>query len=71
MVEVGILLALMGTAAVWMAVTLLRRRRSRPDGVDGHLIEQEHTMRAARSRAEYSSIAVHNTPLNGGNSYRP
>ncbi|MFE4975626.1 hypothetical protein ACFRAR_26435 [Kitasatospora sp. NPDC056651] len=50
-----------------------RARRSRFDGTEGLLIEQQRTAQAARMRATYSSVSVHHG--NGvlgdeGNHYR-
>ncbi|MFD4654058.1 hypothetical protein ACFWP2_00355 [Kitasatospora sp. NPDC058444] len=55
------LLALLGTVVGATAFLVLRERarRHRFDDAEGLLIEQQRTAQAARMRATYSSLSVH------------
>lgn len=69
------LLALVGTVVGATAFLVLRERarRHRFDDAEGLLIEQERTAQAARTRATYSSLSVHQGDAvlgDEGNHYR-
>ncbi|MEU0600447.1 hypothetical protein ABZ484_19710 [Streptomyces sp. NPDC006393] len=71
MVALGVLFGLLGSAALLLVVTLLRRRSGATENADGLLIEQASRIQARTDRTSYTSIAMHNSTPTMSDQYRP
>ncbi|MFD3531222.1 hypothetical protein [Streptomyces sp. NPDC058664] len=69
MVALLVLFGVLGGAGALMAVTLVRRGRSRTDTAEGLLLEQQALLQARNDRVSFSTIAVHNNPLTASDAY--
>ncbi|MEU2020858.1 hypothetical protein ABZ565_01570 [Streptomyces sp. NPDC016469] len=71
MYAVLIVFGLLLSTIVFLIVKVNLRQRRRTHNFDGQEIERHHSAEIRHIRAANTSVAVHNSFVNGGNEYRP
>ncbi|WP_328899887.1 hypothetical protein OHR86_07855 [Streptomyces sp. NBC_00441] len=71
MYAVLIVLGLLLSTVVFLIVKVSLRHRRRTHTFEGQEIERHHSAEIRNVRAAHTSVAVHNSFVNGGNEYRP